>query len=66
MDQDRNRLSTLFLLPNLLSMFRLAAAPVLAWAVLTAQAPALAVAIVVAAAVSDLLDGLAARATGQV
>jgi CDP-diacylglycerol--glycerol-3-phosphate 3-phosphatidyltransferase len=42
------------------------AAPVLAWVVLTAQAPVLAVAIVVAAALTDLLDGLAARATGQV
>lgn len=66
MNQDRDRSTSLFLLPNLLSAARIAAGPALAWAVLTAQAPALAVAIVVAAAVSDLLDGLAARATGQV
>jgi CDP-diacylglycerol--glycerol-3-phosphate 3-phosphatidyltransferase len=66
MDQNRNRSTSLFLLPNLLSAARIATGPVLAWAVLTAQVPALAVAIVVAAAVSDLLDGLAARATGQV
>jgi CDP-diacylglycerol--glycerol-3-phosphate 3-phosphatidyltransferase len=66
MDQERNRSTSLFLLPNLLSAARIATGPVLAWAVLTAQAPRLALAIVVAAAVSDLLDGLAARATGQV
>jgi CDP-diacylglycerol--glycerol-3-phosphate 3-phosphatidyltransferase len=66
MDQERNRSTSLFLLPNLLSAARIATGPVLAWAVLTAQAPGLALAIVVAAAVSDFLDGLAARATGQV
>ena len=66
MDQNRNRSTSLFLLPNLLSAARIATGPVLAWAVLTAQAPALAVTIVIAAAVSDLFDGLAARATGQV
>jgi cardiolipin synthase len=66
MDQDRNRSTSLFLLPNLLSAARIATGPLLAWAVLTAQAPRLAVAIVIAAALSDLLDGLAARATGQV
>ncbi len=66
MVQYRNRSASFFSLPNLLSAFRIVAAPVLAWAVLTAQAPALAVAIVVAAALTDLLDGLAARALGQV
>jgi CDP-diacylglycerol--glycerol-3-phosphate 3-phosphatidyltransferase len=66
MDKDRTRSASIFLLPNLLSASRIAAAPVLAWVVLTAQAPALAVAIVVAAALTDLLDGVAARATGQV
>ncbi len=66
MDQDRNRSAGWFSLPNLLSASRIAAAPLLASAVLTAQAPALAVAIVVTAALTDLLDGLAARATGQV
>jgi cardiolipin synthase (CMP-forming) len=66
MDQDRNRSTSFFLLPNLLSAARIATGPMLAWAVLTAQAPALAVAIVAAAAASDLLDGVAARATGQV
>jgi CDP-diacylglycerol--glycerol-3-phosphate 3-phosphatidyltransferase len=66
MDQDRKRSSPLFLLPNLLSMFRLAAAPVLAWAVLVSQTPALAIGIVLAAALSDLLDGHCARVNGQV
>jgi len=66
MDQDRDRSTSFFLLPNLLSAARIAAGPVLAWVVLTAQAPALAVAIVVAAALTDLLDGLAARTTGRV
>jgi len=66
MDQHRNRSSPFFLLPNLLSMFRLAAAPVLAWAVLVSQTPVLASGIVIAAALTDLLDGPCARATGQV
>jgi CDP-diacylglycerol--glycerol-3-phosphate 3-phosphatidyltransferase len=66
MDQNRNRLSPLFLLPNLLSMFRLAAAPMLAWAVIAWQTPAIAIGIVIAAALTDLLDGHCARATGQV
>ena len=66
MNQDRNRLSPLFLLPNLLSVFRLAAAPVLAWAVLVSQTPALTIGIVIAAALTDLLDGHCARVTGQV
>jgi CDP-diacylglycerol--glycerol-3-phosphate 3-phosphatidyltransferase len=66
MDQPENRLASLFLLPNVLSASRIAGAPVLAWAVLSVQAPALALAIVAAAALADLLDGLAARATGQV
>ncbi len=53
------------MLPNLLSASRIAAAPGLAWVVLTAEAPALALAIVAAAAFTDFLDGLAARAFGQ-
>ncbi len=64
MDQNRNR-SSILSLPNLLSASRIAAAPVLAWAVLTAHAPVLAVGIVAAAALTDFLDGLVARLTGQ-
>ena len=66
MDQHKNRFSSFFLLPNLLSMFRFAAAPMLAWAVLVSQTPALAIGIVLAAALTDLLDGHCARAIGQV
>lgn len=65
MDQNRNR-SSILSLPNLLSASRLAAAPLLAWAALVAETPLLAAGIVVAAALTDLLDELAARATGQV
>ncbi len=63
---DKNRSSPLILLPNLLSMFRLVAAPVLAWSVLLSQTPAVAIGIVLAAALTDFLDGHCARATGQV
>ncbi len=66
MGQTRNRSASFLLLPNLMSACRIAAAPALAWAVLTMQAPAFALAIVVAAALTDYLDGVAARATGQV
>jgi cardiolipin synthase len=66
MDKDRDRSPSFPLLPNLLSVSRIAAAPMLAWTVLTAQAPILAMAIAVAAALSDLLDGLSARAFRQV
>lgn len=52
--------------PNLLSASRLAAAPLLAFAVLTAQDALAALAIVVAAALTDLFDGVAARAMGRV
>ncbi len=65
MNQNRNR-SSILCLPNLLSVSRIAAAPVLAWAALVAEAPLLAAGIVVTAALTDLLDGLVARATGQV
>lgn len=64
MDQNRNR-SSILSLPNLLSASRIVAAPVLAWAVLTARAPALAVGIVFTAALTDFFDGLVARFTGQ-
>ncbi len=53
-------------LPNVLSASRIAAAPLLAWAVLTGQPPGLAAGLVAAAALTDLLDGVAARATGEV
>ena len=58
--------SQLRLLPNLLSVSRIAAAPLLAWTVLLEQTPLLALGVAVAAALTDLLDGLAARVTGQV
>ncbi len=63
---DRNRSASILSLPNLLTASRIAAAPLLALAVLTAQAPILAAVLVFAAALTDLLDGLIARATGKV
>jgi CDP-diacylglycerol--glycerol-3-phosphate 3-phosphatidyltransferase len=53
-------------LPNALSASRIVAAPLLAFAVLTGQPPGLAAGLVVAAALTDLFDGVAARALGKV
>ena len=61
-----NRSAVLFSLPNVLTASRIAAAPLLVWAVLTAQSPLLALGLVFAAALTDLLDGAAARALGKV
>jgi CDP-diacylglycerol--glycerol-3-phosphate 3-phosphatidyltransferase len=62
MDRNRPALSP----PNLLTASRIAAAPLLAWAVLTAQSRLLAAGLVLAAALTDLLDGAIARSTGRV
>ncbi len=52
-------------LPNVLTASRIAAAPLLAVAVLTGQEPWIAAAIVLFAALTDLFDGIVARAQGQ-
>jgi CDP-diacylglycerol--glycerol-3-phosphate 3-phosphatidyltransferase len=54
-----------FSLPNLLTASRIAAAPLLAFAVLAGQPPELAAGIALAAAASDLLDGAVARLQGK-
>ena len=54
-----------FLLPNLLTASRIAAAPLLAFAVLAGQSPELAAGIALAAAATDLLDGAVARFQGK-
>ena len=61
-----HRTGTILSLPNLLSASRIAAAPLLAWTVLSAQASVLAAGLVLAAALTDLFDGRIARATGQI
>ena len=66
MDQPAEQDASLCLLPNLLSASRIAAAPLLAWTMLVAQTPSLALGVAVAAALSDFLDGLAARTNRQV
>ncbi len=63
MHQSRSRVLTL---PNALSASRIAAAPLLAWAVLTGQPPGFAAGLVAAAGLTDLLDGIAARGLGEV
>jgi cardiolipin synthase (CMP-forming) len=62
----QNRSALLAFLPNLLTASRIVAAPLLALAVLAAQAPRMAAVLVLFAALSDLLDGMVARASGQV
>ncbi len=62
---DLKPLAQILRLPNLLTASRIAAAPVLAWAILTEQAPALAAAVALAAALTDLFDGAAARMLRQ-
>lgn len=52
-------------LPNALTASRIAAAPLLAFAALTGQSPWIAAAIVLFAAITDLLDGMVARARGE-
>lgn len=66
-DQESERtsgssiLSQLFLLPNLLTLLRLAAVPLFLWAYVTDRA-GLALVLFVGAAVTDVLDGFLARA----
>lgn len=62
----QSRSGSVVTLPNVLSALRVAAAPVLAWAVLARQPPGFAAGLVVAAALTDVLDGIAARALGEV
>jgi cardiolipin synthase (CMP-forming) len=54
-----------FTWPNLLTASRIAAAPLLAFTVLTGQPPELAAGIALAAAATDLLDGALARLQGK-
>lgn len=58
------RTEVTFSLPNLLTASRIAAAPLLAFAVLSGQPPELAAGIALTAAASDLLDGAVARVQG--
>jgi cardiolipin synthase (CMP-forming) len=53
-------------IPNILTASRIFAAPLLAFAVLSKDAPWLALAITVIAALSDALDGAIARRCGQI
>ena len=52
-------------IPNALSVLRLLGIPLFLWLVLSAQADVAAFAVLVVAGVTDYLDGLVARATGQ-
>jgi len=52
-------------IPNALSALRLLGVPIFLWLVLVPQADLLAFALLIAAGVSDWLDGAIARATGQ-
>jgi cardiolipin synthase (CMP-forming) len=61
----QNRSALLASLPNLLTASRIVSAPLLAFAVLVADAPRMAAALVFLAGLSDLLDGTVARARGQ-
>ena len=58
------RTSRIFTVPNVLSMIRLTSVPVFVWLFLTGREGA-AVTLFCAAAVTDFLDGLIARVTGQ-
>ena len=54
-----------FTVPNLISMARLAGVPVFLWLVLVPQADWWAVGLLIAAGLSDWLDGKLARAWNQ-
>lgn len=63
---DQNRSTPGASLPNILTASRIAAAPLLAFTVLVADAPRLAATLVLLAALTDFFDGALARANRQI
>ena len=61
----RGAVSRVWTIPNALSFLRLLGVPVFLWLVLVPQADLVAFGLLIAAGVSDWLDGAIARATGQ-
>ncbi len=64
-DDGKPRSDRILTIPNALSALRLLGVPIFLWLVLVPQADLIAFGLLIAAGVSDWLDGAIARATGQ-
>ena len=68
MDVQETEVQTdrIFTIPNILSFARLLGVPLFLWLVLVPQADLAAFALLVVSGITDWLDGVIARATGQI